>query len=415
MGTLILSLTLCIGAFETTYPLMVPSIFRINSLTPNNYSTTPCLEFGIDYANPFGFSNLMESNIFLLYNSEHVNTGTQWHYFGISEYREDFINLHCSYSFSQWLLCGILLNDYIVSIHTNNNSSRKALYDYGLYCAIQPIEQISCLFIYNNIQNRLHNSEWIRPFSAIGLKLHFFKECTIEYSIVHDNDFTQFIWITGYITNYCSAVIGYSKELNLSSAGMSVSCGNILINYLFQHHTFLGNTHRFGIVYSSSGYNFTRHDKKYIPSLQKLNIQMCSLEELIHLDTIPENICERIIKYRRIYGPISIKSLHQLGLSPKQIKELQQLTYNYADEDADKDDNQHYPQRSNKKTTITYQNKQIKILFQAMIAAEIPAYIALSLSEEYQKNGIQGLLQSPLYKNLNANQQNAIKTACGIQ
>ena len=86
MGTLILSIMLSIGAFETTYPLTLPSIYRFNSITPNYYGSMPLLEMGIDYANPFGFSNLRESNIFLQYNTELINTGTQWHYYGISEY-----------------------------------------------------------------------------------------------------------------------------------------------------------------------------------------------------------------------------------------------------------------------------------------------------------------------------------------
>ncbi len=50
-----------------------------------------------------------------------------------------------------------------------------------------------------------------------------------------------------------------------------------------------------------------------------------------------------------------------------------------------------------------------------MVAADIPAYIAISLAEEYQKSGEKGVLQSPLFKSLTSLQQKRVKTACGIQ
>jgi hypothetical protein len=50
-----------------------------------------------------------------------------------------------------------------------------------------------------------------------------------------------------------------------------------------------------------------------------------------------------------------------------------------------------------------------------MLAADIPSDIAIVLAEEYQKAGIQGILQSPLYKSLDTYQQKMVRAACGIQ
>ncbi|HXK66303.1 MAG TPA: hypothetical protein PK348_08560, partial [Spirochaetota bacterium] len=92
-------------------------------------------------------------------------------------------------------------------------------------------------------------------------------------------------------------------------------------------------------------------------------------------------------------------------------------TYNYYEDETNGIQN-HEKQSSIKQNNYIpheEKNRRIKILFQSMVAAEIPAYIAISLAEEYQKSGEKGVLHSPLFKNLTPSQQKSVKTTCGIQ
>jgi len=116
-----------------------------------------------------------------------------------------------------------------------------------------------------------------------------------------------------------------------------------------------------------------------------------------------------------MFGAVSTKSLYQLGFTTQQIRQLQEVTCNYCDDD--KDEKKDYHKKYQGRTYISKeeQNKKIKKLFQSMIAADIPSDIAISLAEEYQKAGIQGILQSPLYKSLDTYQQKMVRAACGIQ
>lgn len=411
MASLLISVVLMVQAFETAQPL-AQSIWAIAPAYQSNPSPLIC---GITYANPFGYPDLYRTTSFIRSAVNAYSVGLQWQYFGIPEYREDTVGVAIDWALAQWIGLGVEVHDYILSIHTDKVTFTQSFYDYGVHCTIKAFDKLSFFMMHNNIRN-YRDDGYIPSELMLSVRADIFKGCALEYEF-HQSDYIwQIFKINGYITRYCAVDMAYSKELNLSSAGITILWGLFSIRYVVHHHSFLGNTHSFGLVYSYAGLMFSSVDKPEKKQISKLDIQTCTAEELVKLDVAPEVLCQRIIKYRSMFGSITVNSLYQLGFTTQQIRNLQQYTYNYDEKTSSVKDDKEKSTR-NHNTYISYEEKKrkVKILFQSMIAAEIPAYIAISLAEEYQKNGEKGILQSHLFKSLSSHQQKVVKTACGMQ
>ncbi len=412
MATLLVSVLLMLQAFETAQPLAL----GVWAIAPAYQANPSPLISGVTYANPFGYPDLYRTTSFINSVINGYSAGLQWQYFGIPEYREDTVSVGAGWAIAQWISFGVEFHDYILSIHTEKYTHTQNLYDYGVYCIIKPFDRVSLFVMQNNIRN-FHTDGYIPSESMLLVRTDIFPGCGIEYELQYSEYISQIFKINGYITRYCAVDISYSKELNLSSAGITILWGSFLLRYEMSHHTFLGNTHSFGMVYSYAGFTYVVADTSIKKEKPKLDIQVCTAEELIELNVVSDVLCQRIIKYRSMFGNVTIKSLYQLGLTTEQVRDLRQYTYNYDEEEISGVHHNEKQSSKKKNNYISYEekNRRIKILFQSMIDAEIPAYIAISLAEEYQKSGKKGILQSPLFKSLPSSQQKRVKTACKIQ
>jgi hypothetical protein len=412
MASLLVSVLLMLQAFETAQPLAL----GIWAIAPAYQANPSPLISGITYANPFGYPDLYRTTSFIHTAKNGYSAGLQWQYFGIPEYREDTVSVGGGWAIAQWISFGVEVHDYILSIHTEEYTHTQNLYDYGVYCTIKPFDRVSLFVMQNNIRNFHNDDGYIPSESMLSARVEIFNGCAIEYELQYSDYISQIFKINGYITRYCAVDIAYSRELNLSSAGITILWGSFLMRYEMNHHSFLGNTHSFGLVYSLAGFMYVSEAKSVKKEKPKLDIQVCTAEELTKLDVVPEVLCQRIIKYRSMFGNVSVTSLYQLGLSTQQIRDLQQYTYNYNEDETSKIQNNEKQSSIKQNNYISYEekNRRIKILFQSMVAAEIHAFIAISLAEEYQKYGEKGVLQSPLFKSLSSFQKKRVKTACGI-
>ncbi|MCX8123831.1 MAG: helix-hairpin-helix domain-containing protein [Spirochaetes bacterium] len=412
MASLLISLFFIVEAFDTAQPIAC----SMWAIAPAYQSVPASFMTGVTYANPFGYANLYSTSSFIYYTFDGYSTGIQWQHFGISEYREDTVSFCTNMAIAQWIHVGVELHDYILTINTDQLTKNQSFYDYGINCTIIPLDKLEILVMQNNIRN-FQKDGYIPSETIVALRTQFFEGCTVEYEFHYGDYATQVFRINGYITRYCAVNIDYSPELNTSSAGVNIIWNTLLFQYKLKHHSFLGNTHTFSIVYSLKGFIYTSTDKPLRKQAHKIDIQTCTVDELKQLEIIPENMCQRIVKYRSMFGPVSIHSLYQLGFTTQQIQEIQEYVCNFhelgkSDHDNDEKSNKMV---HNKFISSDEKNKKIKKLFQAMITAEIPAYIALSLAEEYQKNGEDSLLRSPLFKSLPLHQQSVVKRVCGVQ
>ncbi|MEJ5361081.1 MAG: hypothetical protein WBK20_10465 [Spirochaetota bacterium] len=413
MASLLVSILLMLQAFETAEPLAL----SVWAIAPAYQANPSPLISGVTYANPFGYPDLFRTTSFVQTAINGYSAGLQWQYFGIPEYREDTVSVGAGWAIAHWISFGVELHDYILSISTDEYTHTQSLYDYGVYCTIKPFDRISLFVMQNNIRN-FHDDGYIPSESRLSARAEIFNGCAIEYELQYSDYISQIFKINGYITRYCAVDISYSRELNMSSAGITILWGSFLIRYEMNHHSFLGNTHSFGLVYSHAGFTYVLADKSIKKEKPKLDIQVCTAEELIELNVVSDVLCQRIIKYRSMFGNVSITSLYQLGLTTQQIRDLQQYTYNYDEEEKSgiqNNEKQCSIKKQNNYISYEEKNRRIKQLFESMVAAEIPAYIAISLAEEYQKYGEKGVLQSPLFKGLTPSQQKRVRIACGLQ
>ncbi len=412
MASLFVSLFLLVNAFETARPLAG----NLWAIAPAYQYNPSSLVSGVTYANPFGYADLYNTISFVNYTFDGFREGIQWQYFGIPEYREDTVSIGTDWVIAQWISVGVELHKYIASIKTQQLRYTQSFYDYGIYCTIKPFDRASIFIMQNNVRN-FNDDGYIPSETIVALRTEFFKGCIVEYELSYSDYITQLFKIQGFITSYCAVNIAYSRELNTSSAGISIIWDSLLVQYVLHHHSFLGNTHSIGVVYSLTGFKYAHFNKPLKKEIKKLDIQCCTAEELTELNVVPELLCQRIVKYRSMFGPVSVTSLYQLGFTTQQIRDLQEYTYNFYEQEKRVHDNDEQNNKvvHNKYISSEEKNRKMKQLFQSMVTAGIPAYIALSLSEEFQNNGQKGLLQSPLFKSLTTQQQKVVKSLCGIQ
>ncbi len=132
---------------------------------------------------------------------------------------------------------------------------------------------------------------------------------------------------------------GYSKETSSYAASFVFQYKKLSVSYGLNHHPYLGLTHKLGLTISTSDIAFeqinynTRLFKSTLPESQKkIHINSCTLDELIESQLFPKNIAERIIKYRKIMGPVNKKALLQIGLSQKDFKKIKKYIIGFAPE-----------------------------------------------------------------------------------
>jgi len=315
----------------------------IDYSTPGSISNPaylPLIDFSyINFSGsrPYSLNEISSINLKSGYSLKNSGIQIFWNRFGIDEYKENIIEGNIGYMPIKYFSAGTGLNYYNLIINTRELSFTTNQLDVKISALLIPFQWMEISFHQNNLFSILYKkrSDLLFPEGALGVSLKPLKGLSIIWNINRNAfGYVNSFLLSANLLKFLSIKLGYSKETTSYSASFSFVYKYTFFSYSFKFHPHLGITHSIGVTLASRHIQF--NNLEYINRFKKrsrnsditrININNCSLNELKKIPAIKENIAVRIIKYREIIGPVSKKSLIQIGLKQREVNNLLEYVY----------------------------------------------------------------------------------------
>jgi len=306
-----------------------------------------------------------------------------WANFSSNEYRENSLDLIYSITPFSWLSLGAVFNYYNLYI-ADRNVTTEHFVDGSFHLVIRPfkwlhlsgsIENAATFFDVHNraLNGNFYFSAGILPMKGVSLQWNCQK--TI-YGF--NNIFTLSIALLSSL----EITGGYNFESKTVCGGINFIWRNFNASYTLNYHSYLGSTHRFTFSVSLKersfkGLGIPQKKKK---SIKRLNINTCTLKDLLTIPVLNEIMAKRIILYRKKIGPITIKTFSQIGMESKDIQTLMKYIYGI------KKIKRNFKSKKYKSQRL-FTHKDKKRLFLSLIKSGVSPLKAAQLSQaRYKRN-----------------------------
>lgn len=321
----------CVSIAELIqHPQAVSEIKPLNNIDNPAYLPFTQSFFGeINYSNPYGISDLYNYSIQTAYTYKKYAISSRWERYGISEYLEDKFELLFAYRFPEYFSCGYTARLYKLQINSPDSKFKHNLIDNDISLIFYPTNfLIFGIFQKNYISLIKKEQEDLLPSSTI-FGVSFSPAQGIHFSWNHNKSYYANINTYQFSVDLLpgfNITTAYSKETSTYGFSTKFIFSKLSFSYLFNYHTFLGTTHIFAINWHRKKISYQpiqyNRPHKEIHALPKVNINNCSFSDLLDLPGINKVYALRIIKYKKIFGPITLKALIQIGLNIKEITTL---------------------------------------------------------------------------------------------
>ncbi len=305
-----------------------------------------------------------------------------WDRFGIEQYLENVVELNLAYMPVKYISIGTGASYYNLAVNTMEASLKTHQADCRASLLIAPCEWIDIAFQQENIASLFikKRSDLMYPEWIAGAALKPFKGFSLLYNISKtSNGYVNTIAATANVLKYFSIRVGYAREATTYSGALSFVYKYVSVSYGLKYHPHLGFTHSAGVTLSVSEMNidslsygsiFSRI--REVQNKPAVNINNCTMDQITAVPGVQQHIAERIMKYRQTTGPLSRKSLLQIGLSEKEIEGLLRHITGLAPDETG--------WQSGLQTRERYERAQ-KDLFKKLISLGFPAATALELAD----------------------------------
>lgn len=309
-----------------------------------------------------------------------LGINTSWHRFGIKEYFEDQISTSIGYRYNNFISIGLSQNYYILSVSSNEQNFSDKYNNFSSSILIIPKKWIHFSFIQKNIFSiNNKNQDSISPESSGGISVQVSRGLWFYWNLTNTynekiNSFSTSI----NLLNNLSLRLGYTKESSSYSTAILIKLKKITTSYGFRFHPYLGNSYSFGLTISNSSKKFIplNYNKNYKKRKKRININNSNLKQLLKNTSLTPLHAKRIIKYKKIIGPISKKTLGQIGLSSKEKRIVLNEIYGLQ-----------IPIKKKFKRYNRYKKKnKIKYFFVALLKTGIDPTLSLELSKIAKRN-----------------------------
>jgi len=425
-GLVLCALMVLYGAFEyrTGDPV---SLFSFQDAVQD--CSSPVVIMNPAYL-PLADSVLLNSNAGRPYSEKVLTTGSTsaqycsdnyglqffWNSFGSDFYREHTFSLKAGYSFFPFLHGGISENLYLLNIRTDDMDINRKSIQTDLSLLLVPAKWFQLSFIQASIPSLLDDSDrdMIYPERSAGILLKPGKGFSLSWNLTDTaiqkvNTFT----VTINPVKFMSVTGGYCRENSSLAASLSVLAGKFFVSYGLRFHPHLGYTHSAGVTYAFKPAieSLDYGTPLFSSNRKKINIQTASIDELKNIEGLKPLSARRIILFREKIGPVTEKSLVQIGLSSEEISILGEAVYGMGRVKKNDDIKKFKQRRKFKK--LPPRNERIKKKFRKMIAGGIPAYIAITYSELSESVNIDEF-HDRLWKDssLDEGQKNFVEKTC---
>ena len=386
---------------ESNPTALFPYYYAVDDCSYGNVSNPAYLPFlkhsyiATTYSQPYAIGDLNASSMRLGHGTGRTGYQASWSRFGIDEYREDILEANVGYR-PGWCMAGVGITGYRLCVKTENYSFSHSLLDFRASLILIPFQWLTLGFYQENINSLIDDqrADMLYPGSSFGILL----KPVQGISLLWNSNRMYYGYVNSFsisinLLQYLNLRTGYSRETATYAASFMFIYRLITVSYGLRHHPFLGSTHCLGVSLSTRALSLERIVyRTRLPAwrssdrIKKININACSLDDLKRIPSLSDVIAHRIIKYRNVIGPVSRKTLVQVGLSSKEVRSLKRYVFGFASDSADKQYQQKGgSHRARKKFRRGVSLKKRRELFRRLIASGIRASIALSICEHAGK------------------------------
>jgi hypothetical protein len=372
------------------------------------------------FARPYSVGDLNAAYVKggLSYDGFGISCG--WTRFGIKEYYEDRFLAGGGFSPAGFISFGAegFMKRNVIS--TEVIQSKTKLYDGTLFLTLVPNNFMRIGFRQDNIVSiyRRNRRDLLYPDTSFGFGVVPVKGVFASWNYTRTFNGGINTWeFTADLLKQFSVSAGYSRETSTYGFSGSLALNRISFSYGISYHAYLGTTHRAGITLSTDIISFKEIDamqRRLVPDTDKgvcVDLTSCTLEELCHIHALTAMHAERLIKFREIIGPISDKSLRQMGLSNKEIEEVENHSVGLV-----------YDDPSQKKKTdekrfssmpFVKRGEVRKALFIRLVEGGIPPARALKVSDLAMQKPIREVIAAiDSIEELSADEKQKAKAIC---
>lgn len=393
-----------IGAFEyrENHPASLShQLCAVSDTAPLSNLSNPAylpiwkgIYFSSAYGKPYLLREMNAANIRTGYSTGGFGIQGGWSFFGINEYQEHVLELDFGRRIFPFLFIGGGVSNYRLIINTPDISLHESLFNYRLALLLVPFKWMHISYLQENVQSFFDKKrqDLMYPQWSAGISLNPVNGVFFIWNIT--SAYYGYINSFAVSTNLLSCLnfkAGYSREISTCSFAVNFFYKSMGISYGIDYHAFLGSTHRIAVTLSTEDLRLEeiQYLKKRLTGkprrsgLPAIDINKCSIEELETIPVLTKEMAGRIIKYREMIGPITIKALFQIGLDSKQLKEIQEYIHGLSLDEND-DDNaragkKYIRNRNNKNGFATLEKR--KELFKKLLQTGLPSGMALRIAE----------------------------------
>ncbi len=429
-GNLIFTIILLFSAFEynggepaSLFPFPVaaedcalPGIY----LNPLTITSGKGLTFSTYGSRPYSESELHSYTSGIKYSTGDYGTQFSWHSFGTDFYSENRFTAGAGIFLWNKFHAGGSLSAYKLDIEADEESFSKTVYDGDIATAFTPCKWLSLSLMQSSVIIASgKNSTILYPDRSAGILLKPSPGFSITWNITNTS--------AGNINTFTANVTpseffalrgGYTPEDSRFSASLTVFLKNMSFAYALSSHPYLGYTHSLGITYAANPEAETiRYTAMPLSRPEKrININSGTPDEIRNIPGLSTRSSDRIILYREKAGPVSEKSLKQMGLDKSEIDSVKLYCYGLARESSGNNQDEKFSESKRgktKKKKFIPRKIRIRNKFREMIKIGIPAGTAIrysELSESSESSGIESILAED--KSLTGKEKDAVLRIC---
>lgn len=276
---------------------------------------------------PYGLDGLYSGSAGLAWRQESGELALYSSFLGSPYYNEEQGSLRGAAGGRRWSLGGSL------AVYRNRFShetltDRETVFDGSAGCVIKA----GPLFMGVSILNAASITGTSLTDSGYGVGIAWQASPMIRVAAnarSHRHGITRSWSVTATPTRHFQVSTGYSPDLESYGMSASVAAGNMVLSYGLRSHSALGYTHIVGVTLAASPrFRLSQSDAK---PAERVHLNRAKEEELAGIPGVSEKMAHSMSVYRELFGPLTRKSLYQLGMKDADIRHLLQHAYGLAE------------------------------------------------------------------------------------
>lgn len=346
--------------------------------------------FSASYARPYGIAGLESDYLRAGIGGQGFGISAGAERFGIDVYREDRASVSVGYA-GETLAFGVegFAKRYTLTTEIRN---RYTLYDANVHGIIRPLP-FFCLGVRQDCLASIADpkrKDILWPGTALGVGGAPMKGVFMSWNYYRSDigGINSFALTVNLIPRF-SVSAGYAREVSSYALSSSLVLKKIVISYGLLYHAYLGATHRAGFSIATGSAYFepvNLPEQRIDPDIDDgvmVDLEDCTLDDLLKISRLEAFHAERIIKWRDIMGPVTGKALGQIGCSKKEIDAVVAHSTGLAEEEEKNDDSgeKKYQAKSGSGRKPFVKKETKKALFLRLVDAGVPAAKALRISD----------------------------------